>query len=419
MSTHIWNVFRYELIRNLQRKGYLFATFAVPVIGFIIVLIVQALSGSSTEEQLEALEFEMKGITSAGYVDLSGLFPEPGPYAEGVMIPFDNRDTAHAAMENGEIDVYYVIAEDYEQTGAVLMVAPQFSANQIIYGNGPIESLFYGQWVKVVDVSTLIRLRVPSIVEQIEFSRDITEDENNGVTRDEDADFVIVYGFSLIFLLTLFSTNGYLMQSVIEEKETRLIEILISSVRPAQLLTGKILAMSVLGMLQVAAYITAGIIIIQFSASSSALVDTFAGNITIPYAKLPLLLVYFVLAYLFFAAGFSAVGALSNSMSEGPNLTLIFVLPAMIPFYFLTVFVENPNSTLPVVMSLIPITAPIAMAMRLAVVNVPFLQIALSLGLLSLMVVGSIWVAGRLFRMQTLLAGHTPKIRDIPNIIRG
>jgi ABC-2 type transport system permease protein len=274
--------------------------------------------------------------------------------------------------------------------------------------------MFYGRWVQDVDISTLVRLRTPSVIEQIEFAQD-----EEGVTRDKDADFVLVYGFSLIFLIALFGTNGYLMQSVIEEKETRLIEILISSVRPGQLLTGKILAMSLLGLLQVVVYVTTAIVLTQISSNSSALVNTFAGNLEIPIEKLPILLTYFVLAYLFFAAGFGAVGALSNSMSEGPNLTLIFVLPAIVPFYFLSVFLDDPNGTIPVIMSIFPITAPIAMVMRVSMVAVPLIQIAASLVLLLLMVFGMFWLAGRLFHMQTLLAGNTPKFRDIPKLLRG
>jgi ABC-2 type transport system permease protein len=176
--------------------------------------------------------------------------------------------------------------------------------------------------------------------------------------------------------------------------------------------------MSLLGFLQVVVYVATAIVLAQISSNSSALVNTFANNLEIPFEKLPILLVYFVLAYLFFAAGFGAVGALSNSMSEGPNLTLIFVLPAVVPFYFLSVFLEDPNGTLPVVMSIFPITAPIAMVMRVSMVAVPFVQVAVSLVLLSLMVLGMFWLAGRLFRMQTLLAGNTPKFRDLPKLLR-
>ena len=413
MNRHVWNVFLYELARNIRRKGFLFATFGIPVIGFVIMMGVQLFAQTTTEDQIAELEFDAQGIT-AGYVDWSGLFPEPGPYMENVLTRYETEANAHDALVRGDIEIYYIIAADYRDTGNVMIVAPRFSANYVTSSTIPIEGMFYGLWIEDVPIETLVRLRAPSEIEQIKF----TQNTEDAVTRNEDTDFVLIYGFSIIFLVALFSTNGYLMQSVIEEKETRMVEILISSVRPGQLLTGKILAMSLLGFAQVCAYIGTGIALTQIASSSSALADTFVANLEVPIGKLPLVMLYFVLAYLFFAAGFGAVGALSNSMSEGPNLTLIFVLPSVVPFYFMTLFLENPNGSIPVILSLVPITAPIAMVMRMAMVNVPIIQILASLTLLSSMVVAGFWLAGRLFRMQTLLAGTTPKIRDIPKLLR-
>jgi ABC-2 type transport system permease protein len=131
------------------------------------------------------------------------------------------------------------------------------------------------------------------------------------------------------------------------------------------------------------------------------------------------MIVYFVLGYLFFAAGFGAVGALSNSMSEGPNLAMVFTLPAVAPLYFIVVFINNPDGTLPVALSLFPLTAPISMIMRASITAVPFIQIFLSIALLALAVWGMLWFAGKLFRIQTLLSGQAPRLRDIPALLRG
>ena len=410
---HMWSVFNYEIRRNFMRKGFLFATFGLPLVGFMIMMGIQAFAGSP-EDQLAELDFDYKGIEAAGYVDLSGEFPEPGEFAADVLTLYVDEEAAQAALEAGEIEVFYIIAEDYLETGEVLLVAPNFSIVPIMNGSVLIESLMYSQWIDEVELNILLRLRQPSFIEEVEFAQ-----SEDGEVHDEGADFAILYGFSLIFLIALSATNGYLMQSVIEEKESRLIEILISSVRPSQLLSGKILAFAVLGIFQVCMFIVTGIILAHLAAGTSSLADTAVGNLVIPYEKLPLLLTYFVLGYLFFAAGFGAVGALANSISEGPNLTLIFVIPAIIPFYFMSLFLQDPNSTIPVLFSLFPITAPIAMTMRLSITSVPLLEIAISIILLVIVDLGMLWLAGRLFRMQTLLSGKAPKLRDIPKLIRG
>ncbi|MEP7291719.1 MAG: ABC transporter permease, partial [Chloroflexota bacterium] len=241
--------------------------------------------------------------------------------------------------------------------------------------------------------------------------------------QDEGGSFVLVYVFALVLIFSLFTTSGYLMQSVIEEKETRLIEILISTVRPSQLLAGKILAMGIVGMVQVIVWMAGIFVLVQLASSGGA--GQIAGalatiaNIQIPVNILPVLLLYFVLAYFMFAGLFSIVGALSNSLREGPQYAVLFTLPAALPMYFISLIASTPEGPIPTVLSIFPLTAPIAMAARLSISIVPFWQLALSLGLLALAALGAIWLAGRAFRVQTLLAGQLPKLRDIPRLLRG
>src|SRR3990172_3539554 len=123
MSHNIWSVFSYELRRNFRRRGFLFTTFGIPLIGFLIITGIQIFSGSSANEAAK-LEFDLGGIKAAGYVDLSGEFPQPGQYVEGVMTRYDTREAAQAALDAGEIEVYYVIAGDYLETGDVMLVVP-------------------------------------------------------------------------------------------------------------------------------------------------------------------------------------------------------------------------------------------------------------------------------------------------------
>jgi ABC-2 type transport system permease protein len=143
------------------------------------------------------------------------------------------------------------------------------------------------------------------------------------------------------------------------------------------------------------------------------------GAISIGADKIFVLLLYFIFGYLFFAAAYGMVGAISNSMQEGPQFAVIFTLPAYLPLYFLSVFIATPDAPLPTILSLIPITAPLSMVVRVTLMNVPVWQIALSLGLLIITDIFMIWLAGRMFRVQTLLSGQTPKWRDLPRLLRG
>jgi ABC-2 type transport system permease protein len=148
------------------------------------------------------------------------------------------------------------------------------------------------------------------------------------------------------------------------------------------------------------------------------MVDFFLSNISIPTQMIPLMLVYFVVTYFLFAVLFSAVGALSASLQEGPQYSAIFALPFALPFYFLAIFATDPNGLLATGMSLFPFTAPISMIARSALVDVPLWQIALSIGGIVLTSVGAVWITGRLFRMQTLLAGTVPNPQQLWRMIR-
>jgi ABC-2 type transport system permease protein len=219
--------------------------------------------------------------------------------------------------------------------------------------------------------------------------------------------------------MSVFLTNGYLMQTVVEEKETRLIEILVSTMRPTQLLAGKILAFGLMGLLQIVVWVGSVFLIGKLVAGDVMSPLAAFAFISLTADKILTLLLYFVFGYLFFAAGYGMVGAISNSMQEGPQFAVIFTLPAVIPFYFLAVFITTPDAPLPTILSMIPITAPLAMVMRVTLTHVPLWQIVLSLGLLIILDIVMIWLAGRIFRVQTLLAGQTPKLRDIPRLLRG
>ncbi|HVO43001.1 MAG TPA: ABC transporter permease, partial [Aggregatilineales bacterium] len=133
--------------------------------------------------------------------------------------------------------------------------------------------------------------------------------------------------------------------------------------------------------------------------------------------QLILLIVYFVLGYLMFGSLYAIIGSISTNMREGPQLAAFFTIPAVIPLYFLSVIAATPDGALAVGLSLFPITAPLAMVMRLAIQDVPLFQIVLSITLLTLTILFLIWSASRAFRVNILLSGQVPKLKDIPRLI--
>jgi ABC-2 type transport system permease protein len=172
-------------------------------------------------------------------------------------------------------------------------------------------------------------------------------------------------------------------------------------------------------LIQIVVWISALLLLGKFVAGDPTSPLSALATISLEPGEVVVLLLYFLFGYLFFAAAYGMVGALSNSMQEGPQYAVIFTLPAAIPLYFIALFISAPDAPLPTILSLFPLTASLSMVMRVTLTTVPLWQLALSLGLLIAADAVMIWAAGRMFRVQTLLAGQVPKLRDIPRLLRG
>jgi len=422
MSGQVWRVFTYELTRNLRRPGFLFTTFGVPVLLFVAFTLITRISGAngidaSNPETIEELteQFDFTDVPNAGFVDTLGIFNQAELPENWTRYPDDAE--ARAALEAGTDELYYIIEPDFADTGAVTTVLPEFQFNRLINDN--LGQLVRGYFAQGIDPEITARLLNPSSYQETNLS--LTTIEDGAV--NEDVSFLIVYAFAITLFTTLFMTNGYLMQTLIEEKETRLIEVLVSAVRPLDLLTGKILALGLLGLIQVAVWVGAMIVLTTLAGGQQlsqgvSLITTLA-QIQIPLNLLPILLIYFVLSYLLFAGLYSAVSAISNSMREGPQYLVIFILPVTIPLYFLPIIATSPDTPFVVLMSIFPFTAPLTMTSRLVVSDVPATELIASIALLALTVMVAIWVASRVFRAGVLLAGNVPKLKDIPMLLRG
>ncbi|NWG17084.1 MAG: ABC transporter permease [Chloroflexi bacterium] len=420
MKQHSVQVFLYELRRNLRRKGFLFTTFGIPLLAYVLFFGYQIITNlTAGNEQAPDPAQEILGsdqfatLQKAGYVDLSGLFPSPDEQLGEILAVYPDEAAAAAAMNAGEIDAYYIIPANYLETGDVTLVMPRFSLGQTT--DAPVRRLVLSHLARDVDQDLFNRLVNPANIQEINLQRDASGE----TTSNFDTDFVVVYVFAVALMLSVFTTNGYLMQTIIEEKETRLIEILISGMRPTRLLAGKILALGLLGLLQIVVWVVALLLLANIATGNVIPALAAIANISLPPDKVLILLVYFIFGYLFFAGAYGMVSAISTSMQEGPQYAVIFTLPAVIPLYFVALFIASPDATLPVILSLFPVTSPLAMVMRISITTVPIWQILLSLALLVILDAGMIWMAGRMFRVNTLLAGQTPKLKDIPRLLRG
>jgi ABC-2 type transport system permease protein len=356
------------------------------------------LGGLNAGELLSDFVREERDRTKpVGVVDLSGQIEiYPNFALEANLIPFADQGDAYRAYRNDDIQGYYVIPATFPHlTGREsitlysgqwdLMTAHQQSLYELLLANFVTE-----EWTRA-------RLLAPTAALELV---DLTRPE---ATRSSAAhymsDVALVFFVSVLFYLTVMGSAGYLLQSLSEEKHNRILEILLSSLRPGELLLGKLLGLGAIGLVQIATWS-----LLWFMLFGQQ--DIFSH---VPLPQLApliwwLIVAHFLVGYLVYGSIYASVGAIIPSPKESSQYTFLVALPVFVPLMLLGVITGAPNSKVAVALSLIPLTAPITMPMRLVVTAVPPLQWLLSLGVSLATAVVTLWITTRLFRSHTLLA---------------
>ena len=192
-----------------------------------------------------------------------------------------------------------------------------------------------------------------------------------------------------VFYGLLLLGSSWLLRCVAGEKENRTAELLLLSVRPRELMVGKILAMSVVLLVQIVAWVGGGLLMLNWGADVMQV-----ARYEFPPGFLPLALLYLVMGYLLFASLMAAGGAIAANAREAGPMTIVLVIPLMPTLMFGRTFLENPHSPLPLVLSLFPFSAPSAMVTRLAIAQVPGWQVPVSLAGLALTTYGGVSAGG-------------------------
>jgi ABC-2 type transport system permease protein len=226
--------------------------------------------------------------------------------------------------------------------------------------------------------------------------------------------FIIPYFLAIFLVTTIFISSGYLLQSVAEEKESRVIELVVSSVRPVELMAGKVAGLGALGLTQVLVWVASAA---GFSGGAVALLAV-AGAGSIPMRVLVLGVVYYLLGYTMYAILMAGVGALGTTMRESQQLAGIFSFFAAVPYMISGFLFANPNMLIARVLSFFPLTAPTMMILRLPLTEVPWVDVAGSIVVLLLSVPAALWVGAKLFRVGLLVYGKRPTAREIWLILR-
>lgn len=242
-----------------------------------------------------------------------------------------------------------------------------------------------------------------------------------GEQEDVGGTFVIAYVLVLILYMTLFFYGSIIMRGVIEEKSNRVVEVVLSSLRPFELMAGKILGIAAVGFTQYAIWALFGMAASRYGGMLAA--GAMPGASGFKMAAIPpyifvYFVVFFILGYFLYSVLFATVGSMVNSEKEAQQLLFPISMLLVVPMLMMMLILKSPSGSTSVVLSLIPFFAPILMLMRICVLLPPFHQIAASIGILILTIILLIWVAAKIYRVGILMYGKRPNIGEIVKWIR-
>lgn len=397
---NIWLVARHEFRRTVIRRGFILMTLAIPVaiaVLFGAIILVEQYS---------------RGQTAVGYVDHARLL-NPALYdAEeadaGVrFVAFSDEASAQAAIEQETIDAFFVLPADY----------PQTLETDLTYRDSPPGNNVWNAFDDFVRHSLVASQPTDIQTRLLEGSEMRIHDVASGRTFQVDSllNFVLPFAAMMVFILATMAAAGYMMQVVTDEKESRTMEVLITTVTPGQLISGKSLGLLAAALTQLLIYILAGVAILIVARPA---VPALQGQ-SIPWDYVLVLVLYFLPTYALISAIMVAIGSAVTDVQQGQQVAGILLLIFVVPVFVTPLILEDPSRPLVTFFTLFPTSAFLTILLRWGIGTIPLWQLALSWSILVASAALMFWAAARIFRAGMLQYGQPLSLKTAVAAVRG
>ncbi len=391
----ILRIARYEYRRNVLKKSFFLMLISVPI--FITISIGMGVFIESLEDN----------PLPVGYIDHAGVFdfaltaPEINSTwiaksDENIeFIAYSSEEEAEEALKEGIIQVFNILPPDYIETRKMVHT----------YIEKPGENA-ERQFYNFLQIN-LLSSYPPDIAFRIAEGTDIT-------VRSIDRSRVVSSGgptfgllmplfITMAFLFMILMSSGYSMSAVTEEKENRTMEVLVTSISPSRLITGKILSIVAISLSLL--FVWMFVILIGVLVGRQLGVG-FLADLSMDWRTILTTFALAIPAYALTVALMTAIGAMVTTTQEGQSLSSVFIVLHMIPLYIGVSFLNNPHSSLAIALSLLPFSALMTVGMRNLFTIVPTWQILVSIGIQIMFALGAFWLAGRSLRLGLLRYGQ-------------
>lgn len=426
-----WVIFRREYAQVVKKKSFIVGIFLTPALmaAFTVIPAMLARMQSSETEKMAIIDMSGSQIGEkfeaaiAGYKLSDSTQPR---YGVERVFELDADDTVRYNVLNDSLCTlinnkqlrYFLVVKEGVQLA---------DSNAFLVTNSDNFQTFDRFERRLSDILSSFRLRMSDINLPVDSVLALTEKVELRIkdAKGESIPFEVKYFTALVFVMIMFAMMlGYgqlVMRSVIEEKNSRIMEVLISSVSPFQLMLGKVVGLGAATFTQMAVWVVigAGLFLMRGTFQIGSSIDRIVFN---PFIVISFL-AYMISGYLLFSTMFALIGSIVNSEKEAQNfvfpITMCMIIPVMLGIYV----VQEPNSTVSVVLSLIPFLTPTMMLMRIIFVAPTMTEYSLFSGLVgeavlgfilvSLSVVGMIWLTSKVFRVGILMYGKRPTLPEI------
>lgn len=399
-----------EIQFTLRRKAFMIIGFGIPVVMGIVAIVTGIANRDAAADLMTAALQEAMSTSSKveGYVDQSNLvhfIPENDSSTK--LVGYPDVAAAQEALDKGDIVGYYIIASDYVESGNVTYV--KFEHNPI----ADDLDVGYLEWLLAANL-----IEDPQLADTIRNPVDVTLTAQNPQLNDVEDSWVVEMlpnMMALALYMVIIMTSSVMISAITDEKKNRVMEVLLSSVSTDQMITGKILAVGILGLLIIAAWLVVFWGVANFGGTALSIPQGF----TLPADLLIWSIIFALFGYALYGAQMAGIGALVPDIKDARSLTLIILAPLILVYVFLSLIITNPNSTIALVLSLFPLTSPVAMVARMAATEVPWWQSFTAALLQIAAIVFIIRLVARLFRAQTLLSGQTVNAKQYYHLLLG
>ena len=401
--TQIIKIAKWEYLNRVKTKLFIITTLLLPVLFALISILPTWLATLDPEKTSKigliygskqtALINDFKILVQNQYKTKNGM-------PEFSFVNIDNDQNALSKILDKTIQGYLSVSPNILDSGQVeyyslsLSNIRQYSNLKNALQNAVINHRLDRAGI---DVSLIKQLN-----ENIGFKTFELDEDGSSKSGNKIADIVVPMIFVFVLFMIIFTSGQLLLRSVMEERTSRTIELLLSTVNPLQLMTGKILGLGLLGVTQMIIYVLTAFI-----------ANHYKNWGVLEYSQIPVLLIYFLLGYLFYASIFAMIGTFFSSEQEAQQSTSIISFIAILPFIFGSYFISNPSSYLTTVFSYIPPLTPFMMIMRIGMGTVETSEIIYTSFLLVISCLLMLKLSGKLFKVTILMYGKRISIKEI------